>query len=159
MATAYFFNATLSPSRSLDRRGFFALLGVMIALNLFMGLRFAMQGGWPVLPFLGLDVMGVLIAFRLNNQAGQMREHVVLDARELSVTHVDPKGAEKRWTFEPGFARVGISENRHGQGGVTITTHGKGVKLAEFLTEDERREVYDALRQALQRRMAALSAA
>lgn len=45
------------------------------------------------------------------------------------------------------------------RGRVTITTHGKGVAIAEFLSPRERREVAAALRDALALRSHALTLA
>jgi len=150
-----FFDATLTPSRSLDRRGFVAMLAALIALNGFLALRLTMAGGWPILPFLGLDIAGVLWAFRLNYRAGRTFERIRLDAAALTVTHVDPGGSERNWSFEPSWVRVGVDDRPRGR--VTITTHGKGVTVAEFLSPRERREIAVALRDALVLRLRTLA--
>jgi len=146
-AAALYFDATLTPSRSLDRRGFIILLAALVALNAVLAVRLALAGGWPILPFLGLDIAGVLIAFHLSYRAGRAIERIRLDRSALTVTHVDPKGAQRNWSFEPSWVRVGLDERPRGR--VTITTHGKGVTVAEFLSPRERREVAAALRDAL----------
>jgi uncharacterized membrane protein len=146
-AAPFYFDATLTPSRSLDRRGFVLLLAALVALNGILAVRLAFAGGWPILPFLGLDIAGVLIAFHLNYRAGRALERIQLDQRALTVTHIDPKGSQKNWSFEPSWVRVGIDDRPRGR--VTITTHGKGVTIAEFLSPRERREVATALRDAL----------
>lgn len=156
-AAALFFDATLTPSRSLDRRGFVALLAALIALNAFLAARLVLAGGWPILPFLGLDVAGVLVAFRLNYRAGRAVERIRLDRSALTVTHVDPSGVQRDWSFEPSWVRVGIDDRPRGR--VTITTHGKGVTVAEFLSPGERREVAAALRDALALRSQSLALA
>ena len=65
MTPAVFFDATLRPNRSLDRRGFVLLLSLMTALNLVVALNFVRAGGWPILPFLGLDIAGLILAFAI----------------------------------------------------------------------------------------------
>lgn len=155
--SAPFFDATLTPSRSLDRRGFVALLALLVAMNLFMAVRLAMAGGWPILPFLGLDIAGFVLAFWLNARAGRMAERVRLDGEALTVSHVDPSGARRDWSFEPAWVRVALHDRPHGR--VTITTNGKGVAIAEFLSPRERREVAAALTAALAARSRSLAAA
>lgn len=159
MTPAVFFDATLRPNRSLDRRGFVLLLSLMTALNLVVALNFVRAGGWPILPFLGLDIAGLILAFALNYRAGRLAEHIRLDEGGLTVTHVAPGGVARDWTFEPAWVRVAVDEMAHGAGGVTITSHGKGVRLGEFLTIGERREVAAALDEALRRRAATMIAA
>jgi uncharacterized membrane protein len=159
MTAPVFFDATLRPSRSRDRRGFVRLLSLMTALNLVVAANFVRAGGWPILPFLGLDIAGLVLAFALNYRAGRLAEHIRLDGARLVVSHVDPGGGARDWSFEPAWVRVAVDEMAHGAGGVTITAHGKGVRLGEFLTVGERREVAAALAEALRRRAAALTAA
>lgn len=156
---AVFFDATLRPSRSLDRRGFVLILALLAAMNLVVALRFVAGGGWPILPFMGLDIAGLAAALWLNSRAGRLREHIRLDRTGLTVTHVDPGGGARDWRFEPAWVRVAETERGHGAGAVTITMNGKGVAVAEFLTRDERREVAAALNDALRRRATTLAAA
>lgn len=157
MTAAPFFDATLTPSRSLDRRGFIMLLSALVALNAFLAVRLALAGGWPILPFLGLDIAGVLIAFHLNYRTGRTLERIRLDQGALTVTHIDPRGSQRNWSFEPSWVRIGVDDRPRGR--VTITTHGKGVTVAEFLSPRERREVAAALRDALAVRSQALALA
>ena len=159
MTDAVFFDATLRPSRSLDKRGFVLLLSLLVAMNLIVALRFAASGGWPVLPFLGLDIAGIVFAFALNYRSGRLAEHIRLNGEALTVTHVDPGGTAKDWAFEPAWVRVVLHEHAHGAGRVTITTNGRGVAVAEFLTADERKEVAAALNRALSERARRLTAA
>ncbi|MCC6919151.1 MAG: DUF2244 domain-containing protein [Alphaproteobacteria bacterium] len=154
-ASRSFFDATLTPNRSLDRRGFVVMLAALVALNGFLALRLTMAGGWPILPFLGLDILGLVYAFRLNYRSGRTFERIRLDQAALTVTHVDPRGSAREWSFEPSWVRVGVDDRPRGR--VTITTHGKGVTVAEFLSPRERREVAIALRDALALRLRALA--
>lgn len=155
MAAPFYFDATLTPARSLDRRGFVALLALLTALNGFLAWRLVLAGGWPILPFLGLDIAGVVVAFWLNNRAGRMAERIRLDGTRLTVTHFDPKGARRDWAFEPSWVRIGLQDRP--RGAVTITTHGKGVTVAEFLSPRERGEVAAALNRALSDRVSGLA--
>jgi uncharacterized membrane protein len=152
-----FFDAILTPSRSLDRRGFVLLLAALVALNAFLAFRLVLAGGWPILPFLGLDIAGALLAFRVSYRSGRTVERIRLDRSALTVSHVDPKGAQRDWSFEPSWVRIGVDDRPRGR--VTITTHGKGVTVAEFLSPRERREVAAALRDALALRSQALALA
>lgn len=156
-AAPLYFDATLTPARSLDRRGFILLLALLVALNGYLALRLTLAGGWPILPFLGLDLVGIAVAFWLNTRAGRMAERIRLDRKALTVTHVGPTGARRDWSFEPAWVRVALHERPNGR--LTITTNGKGVAIAEFLSPRERREVADALSAALAERSRTLAAA
>lgn len=157
MSDAVYFDATLHPSRSMTRRGLVILISLVVTANMALALRALSAGGWPILPFLGLDVAALVGAFWLNNRAARMHERIRLDDTALSITHVEPSGRARGWTFEPAWVRVSVDEAARSGGRVTLTTHGKGVAFAEFLTPRERREVAAALNAALIQRAKALS--
>lgn len=152
MSDSIFFDATLKPSRSLNRRGFAILVAVFVAFNAVLALRFFSVGAWPVLPFLGADVLALLGAFAFSYRSGREAEHIRLDRNALTITSVSPRGASRDWSFEPSWVRVGVDEQSRTGGRVTITTHGKGVTVAEFLSPRERREMAAALKDAINRR-------
>ena len=81
-----------------------------------------------------------------------MHERIVLDDRALTIPHVSPSGRSVGWTFEPAWVRVSVDEAAREGGRVTVTTHGKGVAVADFLTPRERRDMAAALNEALRRR-------
>ncbi|MFT3810264.1 MAG: DUF2244 domain-containing protein [Micropepsaceae bacterium] len=156
MSGAVYFDATLHPSRSLTRRGLVILISLVVSANMALALRALSAGGWPILPFLGLDVAALIGAFWLNNRAARMHERIVLDGEVLTITHVEPSGRTRTWRFEPAWVRVGVQEGARAGGWVTVTTHGKGVAVGAFLTPRERREIAGALNTALGARAAAL---
>ncbi len=159
MTDAVFFDATLKPNRSLNRRGFVLIFALLLAMNALLALRLAASGGWPILPFLGFDILALGAAFAFNTRSGRLTEHIRLGQGALTVTHVDPGGASQDWSFEPAWVRVVLHDGAHGAGRITITTNGKGVAVAEFLTPGERREVAAALNEALAERARSLAAA
>lgn len=156
MSEAVYFDATLHPARSMTRRGIVILISLVVTANMALALRALEAGGWPILPFLGLDVLALAGAFWVNSYAARMHERIVLNARELSVIYVAPSGKTQSWAFEPSWVRVGVEEGRLGR--LTLTTHGKGVSVGVFLTPRERREVAQALNIALRTRAASLGA-
>lgn len=159
MSPPVYFDATLHPSRSMTQRGLVVLISLVVTANVALAMRALHAGGWPILPFLGLDVAALIAAFWLNNRAARMHERIVLDDTALTVTHVTPSGRQRGWTFEPAWVRVGVNEAARAGGHVTVTTHGKGVAVAEFLTPRERRDIAAALNEALRLRAVALSRA
>jgi uncharacterized membrane protein len=108
-----------------------------------------MNGAWLVLPFLGLDVLAVIVAFHLSYRAGRHVEHLRLDETALTVTHREPSGAVQTWTFEPYWARVALLPMGRDGHRLTITSHGKGVQIADFLSPGERETLAEALSAAL----------
>jgi len=79
------FSAVLLPHRSLGRKGFIILMGVISLVSFITGIAFYMQGAWPVLGFFGLDVLLIYGAFRLNYRAARLRETIELTQSEAGV--------------------------------------------------------------------------
>jgi len=64
MSEACFSSGGLVPHRSLSRRGFHLLLGSLGTLSLTVGTIFWLAGAWPVIGFMGLDVLLLWVALR-----------------------------------------------------------------------------------------------
>ena len=64
-----YMDAIIRPNRSLTGRGLWVVLGVLLVFNLVVaGLMLAI-GAYPVPIFLGLDMIAVIVAFRVVNRA------------------------------------------------------------------------------------------
>ncbi len=149
------FDAELRPNRSLSPRGFRILMLAVCIVSLVVGLGFFIQGAWPVLGFLGLDVAAIYLAFRISYRAGGLRETVKLSKDELSIHRIHPGGGRRSWSFQPYWARVRLVvdevEDVGSHGAVVVASHGRAVHLGTFLAPEERRSFADALTSALAR--------
>src|SRR5207253_6342718 len=95
------FSAVLTPHRSLGAAGFLALMALLSALSFAAGLLFYLIGAWPVVGFLGLDVLLVYWAFRVNYRAAAAFEEVTVTPSELRLRRVSHRGQSREWTFNP----------------------------------------------------------
>ena len=62
---------TIWPYRSLSPRGFAVVMAALGILAFTIGLGFFLMGAWPVIGFLGLEILVVWVAFKLNYRAAQ----------------------------------------------------------------------------------------
>ena len=71
------FAAILTPHRSLGPKGFAVLMGAVCIVSFSTGLLFYLIGAWPVVGFMGLDVLGSLYlgAHRASSFASANRLH------------------------------------------------------------------------------------
>lgn len=153
----YWFNAVLHPHRSLSGHGFFVLMVVCCLVAFVLGLRFYFLGAWPVFAFLGLDILALYIAFRVNYRRARMYETVQLTDDDLKVRRVMPDGKAREWRFMPGGVRIKLAQPATWRTPVTLSAPGESVQIATFLTPEERTEFAGALRAALKRQQAALA--
>lgn len=138
-------DAVLTPHRSLSRLAFGLLMGVFIAMNVAVGAYFAARGAYPVLGFLGLDVVAVWLAFHLNYRAARQREHVQVAAEHLHLARISPTRTD-HWVVSPMWARAQADG-----AGVRIASAGRAQRVGAFLSRAEQIAFARALNEALGR--------
>jgi uncharacterized membrane protein len=156
VAAPEIFAAVLRPQRSLDRRGFTTLMAVLAAISLAVGGAFYFLGAWPVPGFLGLDVLAVFLAFRLNYRAGRAAEEISLTHDRLTVRRIAANGRTSVTDLNPYWARLEV--DRRPEFGITrvaIASHGRSHPIGVFLGPGEREMLAAALSAALAKARAA----
>jgi uncharacterized membrane protein len=143
------FRAVLMPYRSLSPIGFVVLMAAIGLVSFATGAVFLAMGAWPVFGFVGLDVLLIYIAFRLNYRSGRQYEIVELTRDLLTLTRVHPSGRRESFQFNPYWVRVNLHEGPHGRADLCLASHGRELSFGRFLTDDEKREFAEALKDAL----------
>lgn len=143
------FRAVLAPHRSLGPTGFLTLMVALGAISFVTGVLFLAAGAWPVLGFFGLDVLIIYIAFKLNYRSGRLYETVELTPERFTLTRVHPSGRQEQFDCNPYWARVNLREWPDGRTVLSIMSRGKELAFGRFLTDEERRGLAQALREAL----------
>ena len=113
------------------------------------GLFFFLLGAWPVIGFMGLDVLLIYLAFKLNFRALRLYETVDLTDDTLTVTRVAPSGEAQSWSFNPYWLRLSLQQRLGRSSELSIASHGNRLVFASFLTDDEREDFASALGSAL----------
>jgi uncharacterized membrane protein len=147
-APALLFSALLRPNRSATLHGINVLIVLVAVIFFATGLGFTYLGAWPVAGFIGLDVVLLYVALRINHRAGNAFETVTLTEGELAITSVDHWGRRRSFALQPYWLRVNVDEENKR---VELRSHGRAVAVGAFLTPEERAEFADALSAALRR--------
>lgn len=146
------FQAVLTPHRSLGPFGFRVVMGALAFGSLVTGLFFLSHGAWPVFGFLGLDVLLVYLAFRVNYRAARASERVSISRTRLDICKTAPSGRSVSHVFNPFWARFDVA--RHSEIGITrmvVESQGRSVPIGGFLNPDDRESFAAAFAQALAR--------
>src|SRR5262245_3675953 len=128
------FSALLTPHRSLGNTGFLVVMGLVAGLSFICGLMFLILGAWPVMPFLGLDVVLIYWAFRANYRAAAAYEEVTVTPSELHVKKVSAKGQVAEWSLNPVW--VQLERESHEEFGILrlfLVSGGRKLAIAGFL--------------------------
>jgi uncharacterized membrane protein len=150
-AQATIWSATLTPNRSLGRRGFVVLMIVVAALNAGASFFFYVQGAWPIVGFMGLDVALLYWAFSRNYADARIAERVEITEHELVLRRRQMKRPETERRFVRRWVRVELDEDRERElvGSLYLRFKGERTEIGKFLSPAERKTLAGALRKAL----------
>jgi len=144
------FSALLTPHRSLNRTGFLVVMGVVAGMSFVGGIVFFAAGAWPVIGFLGLDVVLVYWAFRTNYRAAAAYEEVTVTPSELHVKRVSARGQVAEWSLNPVWVRLEReSDEEFGLLRLFLVSHGRRLAIAGFLGPAEKESFAKALGDAI----------
>jgi len=130
-----YLDTTLRPHRSLSQTAFRLMMLVVIVANLVIGAFFLARGAFPVTGFLGLDVLALWVAFRINYRDAKAEEHIVVTPLQMQVERRSPGGETSYFVLNPVWAKA-----REESVGVSIWSGGRALRVGAFLSPDERAE-------------------
>ena len=144
MAAHLYMDARIAPTRSLSKRGFAWLIGLLIGFNLIIAVFVvAVRRAFPVPIFLGLDVLGVWLAFRASYRGAGQAERVLVCAREVRVLHELGTRSRMVWVSPTAFTRVEVEAR------VRLALSGRRLTIAHALSPQERTAFAAALTLAI----------
>jgi len=150
MPSALYMDAVITPNRSLPRVGFLWLMGALVLFNGLMAAFFLAIGALPVPVFLGLDVLGVYIAFRASYASGRLAERVQVSAEEVRVAYEAQGRSRTVWRSPTAFTAVAVEALGEHDARVRLRLSGKRLTVARALSPKERGDFAYALEQAIQ---------
>jgi uncharacterized membrane protein len=139
----------LRPSPPLPPKVLLRILAAVAIINLLFVGYFLSRGAWPVAPFMGLDVLLLAWAFRASTVAARREEHVTLTPSLLSVARHIPKKPVRAWSFNPYWVRVEMDDPPEHGSQLTLWSHGKFLRIGQFLAPEERARFARTLKAAL----------
>lgn len=148
---ALLFEALIVPHRSLSPRGRCILLSAIGLLSGLTVVRFWLIGAWPVAAFSGAELALAGFLLGLNARRARASELVLLSEERLRVVRTDRRGGREEQTMPASWMKV-VLEDRPGRVSALVLTHrGRRLEIGAFLGEDEKRDLAQTLRDALDR--------
>jgi uncharacterized membrane protein len=144
------YSVVLTPHRSLNRVGFWILIGGYGAVSFIAGIAFLLMGAWPVFGFFGLDVLLLYWAFRLNYRHARAYEEVKVTPSALTLRKVSHRGRAREWVLNPLWVRLNkVVDEEFGIEHLSLVSRGKELAIASFLGPEEKASFAKALGRAL----------
>lgn len=146
------FEAICTPPSSFTRRGYRALVGIAAAGAL-LPTGFALVfGAWPVMGFLGLELVAVLIAVAWHaRRSARVRETLLLEGGVLHIRRVDARGRAEDHRLDPYWLQVRLEEDATGPTRLLLMQRHLAFEVGRSLGAEEKRSLAAALRDALRR--------
>ncbi len=144
------FEALIVPHRSLTRRGGAVIIGALAAVSAGMVVRLWLWGAWPAAMFSLVDVPLLLLLLTINWRRARASELIILADHRLVVIKTDPSGRRTQIALPTAWLRVDL-ESADAIPHIVLTSRGKAFEIGSFLHDLDKRSLFDALRDALER--------
>lgn len=146
-----FFDITVLPYRSLSKKSFKNLMIAVCFIFFSIGVFFWSIGAWPVFGFLGLDVLLLYLAFKINYKNGEVFENLKLFNSNLLITRCFPSGKSQTWNLEPYWTKVEISKSFSNDQRLILRSRDKVVLLGSFLNLNDKKKLMRKINEALKK--------
>jgi len=144
-----YFKAVLRPNPPLPPIVCLCLVVAVATVNITIALMFVFRGAWPVMPFMGADVLALAWAFLVSSRAAKRREELELRRSELRVDYYPARGQPRHVGLNPYWVRVELDEPLWGRSAIVLASHGKRLQIGSFLSPRDRATFAKALLSAL----------
>lgn len=146
------FRAILRPHRSLSERGILVVTLLAGILALIPGLAFFLMGAWPIVGFMGLDVLLLYWALTWSKQGEKQYEEVGLWRDAIRIRKVDMKGRAKEIELNPFWVRLTTKLNAEDEvDSMHLIAKKQRIALGEFLNPADKTSFAHAFGQELSR--------
>lgn len=133
------FRATLRPHRSLSERGILVVTIIAGTLALIPGLTFFLMGAWPIVGFMGLDILLLYWALTRSKRGEKQYEEIGLWHDAIRIRKVDIKGRIKEIELNPFWARLVTKLNAENEvESLHLIARQQRISLGEFLNPADR---------------------
>jgi len=139
------------PHRSLSRRGLGILLGAIALICCLNAAAFIYVGAWPVGGFTGAELVLAALLLRLNAVSARSSEELLLTPEALKIVRTDPKGRRVEQALAPAWLTVMLEDRPGRVPGLWLSLRERRVEIGRSLGEAEKRDLAEALREALHR--------
>ena len=133
------FAATLTPHRSLTRRGYRYVIALACVMASIPGIIFFSMGAWPIVGFLGLDLLAIGWALAASMRASKQFEVITLWPDELEVKQVTANGKTELSRFNPFFVKLVIDRDFNERiTALHLRSRDRDLLIGAFLSPDDK---------------------
>lgn len=134
------------PNCSLSPRGMTIVLTCIAVLPLTVAFACSLAGAWMVLPFAGLELLGVAYAFYLIHCHAGDYESITITGDDLAIEQRNYKNI-RQVVLHRYWARIVLRECPGGEQRLWLRSHGKEVEIGRYINNEQRLSLARQLQQ------------
>jgi len=144
------YRVLIRPNQALSARAIVFVVTGFAILCLSIGIAFAVKGMWLILPFAGLEVALVAMAFWTVTQSAKDYDLVCVDHPHVTLYQCR-MGTETSYQFQRSWVRVQLKRGERAWHSprLLLGSHGKNIEIGRALTADRRRALAQEIRRVL----------
>jgi len=141
----------ITPNASLERRTNIMFFVGISAVILVIAIGLTMMGFWMILPFAGLEMLGLAAALIMVDYKNQYREIVSISEQTVKVAsgHREPQKScefNRHWTSV--LLQTGVSVNHPEK--LILRSQGRQVEVGACLVPEERSDLWRKLKKLIE---------
>ena len=145
----YYLDIKIYRNQSLTTRGLYILMFFITITASYIGISFYVLGAWPVLGFMGFEILLIYIAFKILFYKNKFYEHIILDSEKLNILFKKKNKIIKKIELEPTWVQVKIEKIYENEDTLIVSSHGKKIILANYLIPEERLKLAGKIKSGL----------
>jgi uncharacterized membrane protein len=145
------FQAEVTPYRSLSARGMRRIIWFVCTVSLCTTTMFWHLGAWPIAGFNGAEIALAAVLLNMHRISARQREVLQLSEASLRIMRTDARGQASERILPSSWLNVVLAERPGRVPGLFLSARGQHVEVAAALGEAEKRDLADALKNALYR--------
>ena len=139
------FSLVARRNNSLSSTGRLHVFAFIFVVSVGIAAAFAYFGAWLILPFAGLEMLVLYLAFRYIERHAADYELIEIDGDRVKVERFEA-GCTRSQAFSRYWARVVVSEDGSR---LALRSHGREFEIGRTLSDAQRLELAQALRRRL----------
>ena len=144
------FEILLKPNSSLTGAARVFFLGSIFFICSVIGIGFFLAGGTMILPFAGLEIILVYLAFRLSFNWSNQRQIIILSKEHVEV-RVDGLKEFFTWKEFRSFATFNITKKNSEDHDLSFRSKGKEIVIGSFLNGEDKLFLREEISRIIQR--------
>ena len=139
------FSRVARRNNSLDSTGRLLVFAFIFVVSVGIACAFAALGAWMILPFAGLEMLVLYLAFHYVDRHAADYERIAIDGDRVQVEQ-HAAGRTQRFEFNRCWARVIASADG---GRLALRSHGRELEIGHHMSGAQRRDLARALKRRL----------